>query len=145
MGKNIISPGEKLFVYGALKPGGRYWPAYCEGRVVASVPAMVRGRLYHLSPGYPGFVPDPDSWTHGYVLYLRDMGTLRKIDQLEGYHPDLPEEECEYLRVRMPSFDPTGDPFEVVWVYVMRPETIRRLNGVPVLKNIWTEAGVSDI
>ena len=44
----------KVFVYGTLKPGGHYWPQFCEGKVSEVLPAKVQGKLYDLHVGYPG-------------------------------------------------------------------------------------------
>ena len=41
-----------VFVYGTLRPGGRFHERYCRG-VCAIEPASVRGRLEQLPAGYP--------------------------------------------------------------------------------------------
>jgi gamma-glutamylcyclotransferase (GGCT)/AIG2-like uncharacterized protein YtfP len=134
----IWSPDLRVFVYGTLKPGEPYWQRYCEGKVWAALPAMVKGRLFHLPEGYPALLTGGEKWVQGYLLYLKDESTLAAIDELEGFHPEKEVSACEYQRVKIPCFDPTGDPFEVAWTYVMDEKEIARLGGVPVPRNTWT-------
>lgn len=138
MTDTIWSPHLKVFVYGTLKPGEPYWDRYCEGKVWASVPAMVKGRLFHLPEGYPALVSGGDEWAHGYLLYLKEDSALTAIDELEGFHPEKTVSECEYTREKIACFDTTGDPFEVAWTYLMDLDKIASLGGTPVPKNIWT-------
>jgi gamma-glutamylcyclotransferase (GGCT)/AIG2-like uncharacterized protein YtfP len=61
-----------VFVYGTLRPGGRYHDRYCRG-VVAIEPATARGRLEHLPAGYPMVtVPPADVLARGGADPLRD-------------------------------------------------------------------------
>lgn len=78
-----------LFVYGTLRPGGRYWANIAE-EIEQYTPAMVSGfDLYHLSNGYPAMV-DGDSEVFGDLLFIhsgREADVLRITDEIEQYVP----------------------------------------------------------
>lgn len=107
----------KVFVYGTLKPGGHYWPQFCEGKVAHHRPAKIQGELYDLHVGYPGLRLRGQNWVHGYLLELKDPVHLDGLDYLEGYAPNRPESENEYNRVRVPCYDEEGQPLGEVWAY----------------------------
>jgi len=127
----------KVFVYGTLKPGGRYWPEFCEGKVVAYTPAKVRGELYDLHVGYPGLKLRGDGWVYGYVLELGEPAHLHGLDYLEGYVPGRPEDQNEYNRLRVPCFDLDGKPLGEVWVYEMTAATMARHSGTLIESGNW--------
>ena len=106
-----------VFVYGTLKPGGHYWPQFCEGKVAHHRPAKIQGALYDLHVGYPGLCLQGQDWVHGYLLELKDSVHLDGLDYLEGYAPNRPESENEYNRVRVPCYDEAGAPLGEVWAY----------------------------
>jgi gamma-glutamylcyclotransferase (GGCT)/AIG2-like uncharacterized protein YtfP len=106
-----------VFVYGTLKPGGRYWHQFCDGKVVDAVPAKVRGELYDLHVGYPGLRLIGDSWVQGFRLTFQNEADFLQLDQLEGYAPDRPMEQNEYLRLRLPCADLSGVWLGEVWAY----------------------------
>jgi gamma-glutamylcyclotransferase (GGCT)/AIG2-like uncharacterized protein YtfP len=128
----------RVFVYGTLKPGGYYWPRYAEGKVAAHQPARVRGLLYHLHPGYPGLA-EGEGWARGVLLTLKDESALRGMDELEGYAPDRPAPENDYQRHRVECWDEAGRSLGEVWVYLMLPDKIRELGGVPVEGETWND------
>jgi gamma-glutamylcyclotransferase (GGCT)/AIG2-like uncharacterized protein YtfP len=107
----------EVFVYGTLKPGGHYWPQFCEGKVARHTPAKIHGELYNLHVGYPGLRLRGKDWVFGYLLELTDPVHLDGLDYLEGYAPDRPEAENEYNRVRVPCYDLKGQPLGEVWAY----------------------------
>lgn len=128
----------RVFVYGTLKPGGHYWPRYAEGKVAAHQPARVRGLLYHLRPGYPGLV-EGKGWAQGILLTLKDEAALHGMDELEGYAPGRPEAENDYQRRRVECWDEAGRSLGEVWVYLMLPDKIHELGGVPVEGETWND------
>ncbi len=155
-----------VFVYGTLKPGGRFWEKYCAGRVVESKRARVRGRLFHLrKAGYPAMAEDTThdprdqtaaGWVRGWWLVLKSETALRGLDELEGYRPGREPQENEYQRVRRECFaeiedsklkiqhqpDPesqSGPSLGEAWVYVMTPDWITRLSGALVKDGEWDE------
>ncbi|NBB78770.1 MAG: gamma-glutamylcyclotransferase [Verrucomicrobia bacterium] len=109
----------QVFVYGTLKPGGRYWPQFCEGKVARHQPAKIQGELYDLHVGYPGLRLRGQNWVHGCLLELKDPVHLDGLDYLEGYVPNRPESENEYNRVRVACYDENGQPLGDVWAYEM--------------------------
>lgn len=126
----------RVFVYGTLKPGGYYWPRFCEGRVTSCLAAKVRGQLFALSVGYPALVHG-DGWAHGHLLTLRDEAVLSGFDTLEGYEPGRDPGENEYERIRAEIFDETGESLGEAWAYVMSHERVNALGGVLLASGDW--------
>ena len=127
----------KVFVYGTLKPGGHYWPAYCEGKVSDAVPARIRGELYDLHVGYPGLLLGADSWVQGYVLTFPREADFLQLDVLEDYVPGRAEAENEYNRLKVEYFDAAGAPMGEVWAYAMTPKMVRHFKGTLIDGGAW--------
>lgn len=127
----------RVFVYGTLKPGGYYWPRFCEGKVDAWEPAKARGRIYHLPLGYPGMILDESAWAMGFVLTLKDDAALAGFDYLEGYDAERPPEENDYDRPLIEVFTPEGEPLGMAWTYTMSPERIAEHRGKLVENGNW--------
>lgn len=114
-----------VFVYGTLKPGGRYHPEYCAPYLKKSQPAQVRGQLYDLPHlGYPAMTLG-DGWVKGYLFTL-DAIALSGLDYLEGYSPpekpalhDENDFEEEYMRQQATVFDLAGQVIGEAWIYFM--------------------------
>ncbi|MGD1854523.1 MAG: gamma-glutamylcyclotransferase [Leptolyngbyaceae cyanobacterium] len=114
-----------VFVYGTLKPGGRYHQHYCAAYLQTSQLAQVRGLLYDLPDwGYPVMTPG-DSWVKGYLFSL-EKTALSGLDDLEGYspldsspQPTCPDAEDAYRRIQVPIYDLTGRFLQDAWVYMM--------------------------
>ncbi len=144
-----------LFVYGTLKPQGKYYQQYCAGRVVAQRPAIAYGDLYALPMGYPAmtsgkstseacFEEYSEEYTahgivHGYVLSFEDDTILLELDHLEGYNPQAASADNDYNRERIPVYTPDRQPLGVVWAYLMLPETIQHYGGTRLLAGVWTD------
>ena len=127
-----------VFVYGTLKPGGRYWPQFVEGKVSASIPAMIKGTIYHLAAcGYPGVILGGNAWVHGYVHVFEKRPAMEALDRLEGFNPEVDPSSCEYIRRTVPAYDPSGDPFATVWVYEMAKAKITTLGGEKLPTGNW--------
>lgn len=126
----------RVFVYGTLKPGGYYWPQFCEGKVTAHETAKVRGALYDLRPGYPALL-EGDGWVHGTVLTLKDDAALRGFDTLEGYEAGRAPADNEYQRCEVDAFSPAGEPLGRVWTYFMLPDKMRELDGIHLPEGAW--------
>jgi gamma-glutamylcyclotransferase (GGCT)/AIG2-like uncharacterized protein YtfP len=106
-----------VFVYGTLKPGGRYWPEFCEGKVLDSVPAKIRGELYDLHLGYPGLVLQGDGWVQGYLHTFETEEHFLRLDYLEGYDPARPYSKNEYIRKKVEAYSVEEAPLGEVWAY----------------------------
>ncbi|MFP4157319.1 MAG: gamma-glutamylcyclotransferase [Opitutales bacterium] len=126
-----------VFVYGTLKPGGHYWPRFCEGKVADPVPAKVRGELYDLHIGYPGLRLIGDSWVQGYCLTFRNEADFLQLDQLEGYAPDRPVEQNEYLRLKLPCADLSGAWLGEVWAYEITKWMLQKHNATRIPDGNW--------
>jgi len=126
-----------VFVYGTLKPGGRYWPEFCEGKVDEAVPAKVRGELYDMHLGYPGLRLTGDAWVLGYCLTFRNEADFLRLDWLEGYAPDRPEEANEYLRLKVPCYDPSGVLLGEVWAYEITKWMMQKHGATRIPDGIW--------
>jgi gamma-glutamylcyclotransferase (GGCT)/AIG2-like uncharacterized protein YtfP len=133
----------EVFVYGTLKPDGIYHPLYCEGKVKASVPAIARGDLFHLTElGYPAMT-EGENWVKGVLLTFADGSILSDLDELEGYRSERPPEENEYGRHKIAVYTPSGEPLGEVWVYRMTRARIASHGGIPVVSGWWAGSGGS--
>lgn len=128
---------QSVFVYGTLKPGGHYWPRFCEGKVSRVVPAKIRGELYDLHVGYPGVLLRGEAWVQGYVLRFPNLADFGQLDVLEGFMSDRPLEHNEYLRLRVDCFSPEGQPLGEVWAYEMTDSTFRRFPATRIEDGNW--------
>ncbi|MEO0794618.1 MAG: gamma-glutamylcyclotransferase family protein [Verrucomicrobiota bacterium] len=131
-----MSDQPKVFVYGTLKPGGYYWPRFCEGRVVSAIPARVKGQLFALPAGYPALTHG-DGWTHGYLLTLKDAAVLAGFDSLEGYEVGRRSEDNEYDRVEIDVYWEDGGIAGRSWTYMMSIDRINALKGVLISNGEW--------
>ncbi|MBC2600891.1 gamma-glutamylcyclotransferase family protein [Puniceicoccus vermicola] len=135
----------QVFVYGTLKPGGFYWPQFCEGKVEQWWPARVRGQVYHLSVGYPAAQFGGDRWIYGFILKLRDIAALKGIDSLEGFDPENPSVEAnDYVRLRVDVERCDVEKTERVWSYEMSREKIQREGGILVESGDWSGSAGSE-
>jgi gamma-glutamylcyclotransferase (GGCT)/AIG2-like uncharacterized protein YtfP len=125
-----------VFVYGTLKPGGFYFPQYCQGRVVESYAAIAQGNLFDLPMGYPAMTAG-NGWVQGYVLTFNDPAVLQELDQLEGYDPDGSALENEYQRQEIDIFDPDHQPLGQAWAYLMLPERVQQSSGIWLPNGQW--------
>jgi gamma-glutamylcyclotransferase (GGCT)/AIG2-like uncharacterized protein YtfP len=136
--ESSLASNFKVFVYGTLKPGGRYWPEFCAGKLAAEpLPAKIPGELYGLNLGYPGIILRGGAWVQGYVLEFATEKDFLHLDDLEGYVPGRPEVENDYNRLRVSCFTPAGEIFEEVWIYEMAPEKIAQHDGTRIESGDW--------
>jgi gamma-glutamylcyclotransferase (GGCT)/AIG2-like uncharacterized protein YtfP len=138
-----------VFVYGTLKPGGRYHRRYCQGYLNEAVPAQVKGRLYDFPQlGYPAMTAG-DDWVKGYLLLFRQHAAicediLRRLDELEGYTSENAAVDNDYQRCWLPLYDRYDDldsllckPLRSAWVYRMSAEQIEQQGGVYLPGGEW--------
>lgn len=129
--------GYKVFVYGTLKPGGHYWPRFCEGKVSAQEPAQINGRLYDLHVGYPAMSLQGTGWVQGYVLTFPREADFLQLDVLEGYDSKRDPAENEYWRLKVHCYSPEGCPLGEVWAYEMAVERIAQMGGTLLADGNW--------
>ncbi len=104
---------------------------------------MVRGCLYDfLQMGYPAMTVGED-WVKGYLLKFVQPANvcveiLQGLDRLEGYSPELPDFENEYLRCELPVFDLAQRPLQRAWGYVMTEAGVRSQGGIYLPNGSWS-------
>ena len=131
-----------VFVYGTLKPGGRYHRRYCQPHLTEAVPAQVQGQLYDFAQlGYPGMTTGED-WVKGYVLRFAQPRAvqaqiLHRLDALEGYSPGTADERNDYVRCKVQAFSLEQVPLQTVWGYVMSVGKVRSLQGLYLPNGEW--------
>lgn len=130
---------QKVFVYGTLKPGGSYWPQFCEGKVNLATAAKIRGELYDLHVGYPGVFLRGDDWVQGYVLSFLRPADLSQLDVLEGFNPNRPNKLNEYVRRRVDYFDEDGVNLGEAWAYEMTEATFERFLSTRIEDGNWPD------
>jgi gamma-glutamylcyclotransferase (GGCT)/AIG2-like uncharacterized protein YtfP len=148
-----IGDGSELlvFVYGTLKPGGRYHRRYCGRALAQAVPALVKGRLYHFAQwGYPAMTVGED-WVRGYLLRFCGsaevcQAILRGLDTLEGIASDSGESEASvdddgYQRCWQAVFSLGYEPLPAAWVYRMTDEQVAQFGGVYLPGGDWPVSG----
>jgi gamma-glutamylcyclotransferase (GGCT)/AIG2-like uncharacterized protein YtfP len=133
----------QVFVYGTLKPGGFYWPHFCEGKVSSATPAKIYGELYDLHVGYPGVFMRGTSWVHGYILSFRELKDFKQLDVLEGYEPNRPLEANEYVRLQVECFNTEGKALGKVWAYQMTEATYKEFSGTRIDAGVWPVDGLT--
>lgn len=130
-----------VFVYGTLKPGGRYHDAYCGGFNFEGIEATTRGRLFDFPQlGYPGAVESETESIHGVLLRFQhpESEILPRLDKLEGYDPHRADQFNEYYRkqVEVRTESPTGRLYRA-WCYFMTKEIVHRLGGAFIASGRW--------
>ncbi len=148
-----------VFVYGTLKPGGRYHQRYCDRALAEAIPAVTKGRLYSFAQwGYPAMTAGED-WVKGYLLRFCDRAPicsaiLQRLDSLEGIldgdvsrldGSGLAESVLEdsvnddnYQRCWQSIFTPSYEPLQSAWVYRMTNDQVRRFGGVYLSSGDWS-------
>ena len=143
-----------VFVYGTLKPGGRYHAAYCREHLLEAVPAIAPGILYHLPhPHHYPAMTQGDRPVRGFLLRFSNNTVLSKLDALEDYDPNRATKDNLYDRrlittqITPPlpntnSSVPTQKEAQTVlaWAYFMESDTVRALGGIQVESNNWNAA-----
>ncbi len=107
-----------VFVYGTLRPGEKNFARYLGGRCVRILPATTNGALYFVrNEGYP-YLTDEAGTVRGDLIFLapsRYHETLRRLDQLEEYRPQDPENSV-YLRKPVTAITADGKA-RIAWTY----------------------------
>ncbi|WP_088892221.1 gamma-glutamylcyclotransferase family protein [Leptolyngbya ohadii] len=131
----------RVFVYGSLKPGEKYFDRYCAPYLVEMQEAIVYGTLYDLPVGYPAILPGRDP-VRGYLFTFEDPEALTLLDELEEYQPDRPVEQNEYQRREIETFDLHQQPLGRAWIYEMTQEQVEALGGVILPEGNWSRSAI---
>lgn len=126
-----------VFVYGTLKPGGRYWPEFCAGKVKEPIAAKLKGELYDLHLGYPGLRLQGEDWVHGYLLRFRKETDFLRVDALEGYDPNRSYSLNEYIRLKAPAYSTDDLLLGRVWTYEITEQVFMRCQTTRIADGNW--------
>jgi len=137
-----ISDLFRVFVYGTLKPGEANYDFYCANQVVDAKKAWVRGELYGLPQGYPAVTTGNNS-VYGYLLSFANPEVLSRLDELEDYHPQRPNNENLYNRIQVEIFDLENNSLGLAWVYFMSSVKVHQLKGIPQTDGWWNGKGIN--
>lgn len=75
---------DRLFVYGSLRTGQAARSLIAD-HVIGSQPATIRGRIYALAEGYPGYLPGQVGTVVGEVMVLGGLAAaFALLDAYEG-------------------------------------------------------------
>ncbi len=136
-----------VFVYGTLKPGGRYHRRYCGRALAQALPAVVKGSLYDFPQwGYPAMTSG-EEWVKGYLLVFQGSSAvcsdiLQRLDKLEGVAGDGTAQEGtrndSYQRCWQLVFTLSYQPLQKAWVYRMKGDQVRQFRGVYLPEGDWS-------
>ena len=133
----MLESALSVFVYGTLKPGGYYWPKFCEGKVSSVTPAKIRGTLYDLHLGYPGARLEGEGWVHGFILSFDNQFDFDRVDELEGFVSQRPKSQNEYNRLKVECFSSGGAPLGQVWAYEVTEHVLQHCKGTQLVDGNW--------
>lgn len=128
----------KIFVYGTLKPNEANFQRFCQPYVQDLQPALAEGKLYHLTRrGYPAMTLET-GWVEGCLMIFADHRILQTLDELEDYQIGRSPELNEYQRQKRPIYSPSKTLLTEAWTYIMLPEAVTNLGGIPLQQSSWT-------
>ncbi|MBL1208639.1 gamma-glutamylcyclotransferase [Geminocystis sp. GBBB08] len=127
----------KVFVYGTLKPNGKYYQMYCQGKTLQETKCWAKGRLFALPMGYPAII-EGDNQVFGYLLSFASVKDLENLDELEGYvGKNSPFNE--YHRQKIMVYNDANYPLDEAWTYFMTEEKVKVLKGIFLPSGWWDE------
>lgn len=129
---------EKVFVYGTLKPGYKYYPMYCQGKTVAEVKCWIKAKLFTLPVGYPAIIVGEEK-VYGYLLSFASVDDLYNLDRLEGYtgNPNSPLNEYDRYKIKVYGMD--NSFLDEAWAYFMTEKRVQQLRGVHLPSGLWKQ------
>jgi gamma-glutamylcyclotransferase (GGCT)/AIG2-like uncharacterized protein YtfP len=126
----------KVFVYGTLKPKGKYYSLYCQGKTISEIYGWTKGKLFSLPLGYPAMIPGNDR-VYGYLLSFASETELINLDRLEGYTGERNSPSNEYDRFKITVYSPDNLLLDQAWAYFMTPKKVQELNGIYIASGWW--------
>ena len=127
----------KVFVYGTVMPGGKYFDYIFSDISPSFLEAKVRGKLYDLNVGYPGLILGGESWVFGFLLSFEDENILKKLDMLEGFDETNLKAANEYDRTIISVFDFKENFLSQAWVYFMNQNQLSRFDYTFLESGVW--------
>jgi len=73
----------------------------------------------------------------GYLLTFKSEKDFLRLDVLEGYEPERPHSENEYVRLKVPCFTLDGKELGEVWTYEMTNATMKHHKGTLISDGYW--------
>ncbi|HUH05303.1 MAG TPA: gamma-glutamylcyclotransferase family protein [Kofleriaceae bacterium] len=127
---------DRLFVYGTLRQGQQA-RALIAQHVAGSEPATMRGRIYAMPEGYPGFVAPADgaddAVVHGELVTLTDLAAaFALLDAYEGNN---------FSRVLRQAEAAGANRW--TWVYELTPPSLADA-GVWIASGTWSDSDGPD-
>jgi gamma-glutamylcyclotransferase (GGCT)/AIG2-like uncharacterized protein YtfP len=114
---------DRLFVYGSLRTGQAARSLIAD-HVIGSHPATLRGSLYALADGYPGYVPGQVGQVVGEVMVLSGLAAAFAL--LDAYEGE------DFVRA-LEQATLTGDGSRVwAWCYVLATPDL--VDGAPLIE-----------
>ncbi|MFN6570399.1 gamma-glutamylcyclotransferase [Dendronalium sp. ChiSLP03b] len=132
----------RVFVYGTLKPGEANYDKYCASKAVNAQRSVAMGELFSLPMGFPAMTVG-EYFVHGYLLVFADPRILDVLDELEDYQPTRQISENLYIRQDLEIYSLQGLSLGCAWVYLMTPERVSYLKGVPQPDGWWSGCGLT--
>ena len=129
----------KVFVYGTVMPGGKYYDYIFSDSLPSFQEAKVRGKLYDLNVGYPGLLLGGENWVFGFLLSFEDENILKKLDMLEGFDETNLIAANEYDRTITSVFDLKEDFISQAWVYFMNENQLSRFDYSVLESGVWNK------
>ena len=126
----------KVFVYGTLKPDGKYYPLYCQAKTIEEQKAWTKGKLFDLCLGYPAMI-EGDDRVYGFLLTFASPAELSNLDKLEGYSGIEFSPHNEYERKKVLIYDHFDRPLAYAWVYFMTESKVKKLGAVYLSSGYW--------
>lgn len=136
-----ISGRVRIVVYGTLKPGEVNYQQYCAGKVVDTQRCTTLGQLFALPMGYPALTIGKEL-VHGYLLSFAQPSILDALDELEDYQPTREMSANLYNRQQVKVYNLQGLSLGWAWIYLMHPERVEELGGVPLPDGWWSGYGL---
>jgi gamma-glutamylcyclotransferase (GGCT)/AIG2-like uncharacterized protein YtfP len=138
----MTSP-RSYFVYGTLRPGGRYWSNVSD-YIEHYEPALLEGfAIYHLPEGYPAMIADEDASVFGDVLYVRSRCNdlvLDILDEIEGCNQPGRANLYDRLKVEVKRLGARMQPVVAdTYVYASARHAYLRSAGTRVIHGDWRE------
>tara|TARA_B100000886_G_scaffold102602_1_gene68165 strand:- start:503 stop:895 length:393 start_codon:yes stop_codon:yes gene_type:complete len=127
----------RVFVYGTVMPGGKYYDYIFSDNLPSFLEAKVRGKLYDLNVGYPGLLLGGENWVFGFLLSFEDENILKKLDMFEGFDETNSQATNEYDRTITSVFDLEEDFLGQAWVYSMNENQLSRFNYSVLESGVW--------
>ncbi len=130
---NLVRPGKmrhlSFFVYGTLLPGQPNYKLLTDAIIDQQPALFARGRLHDMGY-YPALVEDsgPVKGLAIAVHPARHDEVLGRLDRLEGFNPERPEDSAFYRDVRSVQLSDASNV--AAWLYLCRPWFV---HGAPVI------------